>query len=245
MVLQKIPEPNLLFNYNQEMEDPRDGLTLFGPLDKGKPFGIRTGVIGTKDAIFRFNQWVQRIQDPIDDAKDPVARPYFPGFEAAFGIPWNTTPTVQLLVTDEEIDGQVYLTNAYNRVYRTVEIFTSKIIKAVSHEDSKPDIWFVLIPERIHKYCRPLSRVEYALRIDGSGEDISSSYAKQLKNQPSLFPEDNEKALPYQYDLDFHNQLKARLLPYGLTTQIIRETTLAYEDFKKSNGRYLRNLGGM
>ena len=29
-------EPKLKFAYNQEVEDPRDGLTLFGPFDKGK-----------------------------------------------------------------------------------------------------------------------------------------------------------------------------------------------------------------
>jgi hypothetical protein len=48
MQLIRLPEPKLLFGHNQSVEDPRDGLTLFGPLDEGKTFGIRPAVIGTK-----------------------------------------------------------------------------------------------------------------------------------------------------------------------------------------------------
>ena len=50
----KLPEPTLRFGYDQEMEDPKDGLMLFGPLDEGRPYGIRCGVIGTRDGIGRF-----------------------------------------------------------------------------------------------------------------------------------------------------------------------------------------------
>ena len=48
--LKFFPEPPLLFNCEQSMLDPRDGLTLFGPLENAKPEGIRWGVIGTKDS---------------------------------------------------------------------------------------------------------------------------------------------------------------------------------------------------
>jgi hypothetical protein len=58
----KLSEPTLLFGYEQAMQDPRDGLTLFGPLDAGKPYGVRTGVVGTRDGIRRFNAWVGRLQ---------------------------------------------------------------------------------------------------------------------------------------------------------------------------------------
>ena len=42
----RLEEPPLLFKYGQSVEDPRDGLTLFGPLDEGRPYGVRAGVIG-------------------------------------------------------------------------------------------------------------------------------------------------------------------------------------------------------
>src|SRR5689334_21998016 len=69
-----IPEPRLLFNYEQSTEDPRDGLTLFGPLEKGKPYGIRFAVVGTPDGIRRFREWLSKAQMPIGDLAE-VARP--------------------------------------------------------------------------------------------------------------------------------------------------------------------------
>ena len=79
MKLIYLPEPELLFGHNQSVEDPRDGLSLFGPLDQGKPYGIRSGVIGTPRGIQLFKDWLVKIQNPI--GKDlEVARPVYPGF---------------------------------------------------------------------------------------------------------------------------------------------------------------------
>ena len=64
----RLPEPRLLFRYDQALEDPRDGLTLFGPLDSGQIYGIRSGVVGTTAGIERFNRWVKSIQGPITSA---------------------------------------------------------------------------------------------------------------------------------------------------------------------------------
>ena len=76
-----LPEPRLLFGSDQAIEDPRDGLTLFGPLDKGRPYGIRAGVIGTATGIALFKCWLQWVQGPVESIKASIARPPFPGFE--------------------------------------------------------------------------------------------------------------------------------------------------------------------
>lgn len=47
------------------MEDPRDGLTLFGPLDESKPYGIKAGVIATAVGIQCFERWVEWVQRPV------------------------------------------------------------------------------------------------------------------------------------------------------------------------------------
>jgi hypothetical protein len=60
----RIREPRLEFALGQTLEDPRDGLALFGPHD-ATVYGVRAGVIGTKDGIRRFNQWVKSIQEPV------------------------------------------------------------------------------------------------------------------------------------------------------------------------------------
>src|SRR5262245_39891394 len=96
--LWSLEEPKLLFSFEQETEDPRDGLTLFGPLDKGKPFGIRYGVVGTPDGIRRMRDWVKNCQLPIGPVQPDPARPTFPGFEAAFGIPWLPQPAHETTV---------------------------------------------------------------------------------------------------------------------------------------------------
>ena len=57
-----------------------------------------------------------------------------------------------------------------------------------------------------------------------------------------MFPEEHEGADVYEYATHFRRQLKARLLKRKIVTQILRETTLAPEDFTKANGMPLRRL---
>ena len=94
-----IPEPRLLFRHNQATEDPRDGLTLFGPLDESKPYGIKAGVIGTETGIKCFERWVEWVQCPVFNATPLQGRPPFPGFETVFRSRWNTKPLLSLTVS--------------------------------------------------------------------------------------------------------------------------------------------------
>jgi hypothetical protein len=50
----------------------------------------------------------------------------------------------------------------------------------------------------------------------------------------------NRHRLPYQYERNFHHQLKARLLEEEIVTQVVRETTLTPFDFLRSDGSPLR-----
>src|SRR5258706_1875885 len=97
----RIPEPRLLFRHEQTVEDPRDGLTLFGPLDKAKPYGVKVGVIGTRRGIDIYKRWVEWVQGPVF-IQPPPGRPPFPGFGAAFQTPWESQAVVELEVGDEE-----------------------------------------------------------------------------------------------------------------------------------------------
>lgn len=239
--LVRLTEPALLFRHDQAVEDPRDGLSLFGPLDQGKPYGIQAGVIGTRDGIQRFKKWVERIQNPILQATPKVARPPFPGFEAVFRIPWNPEPTLKIEVPVEELFGALHLDDRHQRVYQTVEVFSQRIVKAIKQEEARVDIWFVIVPDDVHKYCRPKSVVEAAIRIEAENI-MAPSTARGLRIQPSLFPEDNVAAIPYHYDVNFHNQLKARLLEHNAATQVIRESTIAHHDFTDHFGRPTRAL---
>ncbi len=226
--LMYLPEPNLLFGYGQSLEDPRDGLTLFGPLDETSPYGIRAGVIGTKRGLEAFDRWVNQIQRPIFASTLHVSRPPFPGFQAAFRVPWRQPAFIRLEIPEEDLFRVLYLDDKHERVYRTVDLFSSAIVDTLKHEDTMVDVWFIVIPDQVRKYCRPLSSVEPELRIV-SRTGMSFKKAMRLKRQIPLFEEDYEEALPYYYEVNFHNQLKARLLEYSVPTQIILESTISHQ----------------
>ena len=156
-----LPEPRLLFNFDQATEDPRDGLTLFGPLDRGKPFGIRYGIVGTRDGVRRFRAWVTKCQHPITAPTIDPARPTFPGFEAAFGIPWNPTPSHEVVVDETEVHRRIHFDDRHVRVFQAVDLYASAILSNISGEDSPVDLWFVVLPDEvqhlpasIHSWCR-------------------------------------------------------------------------------------------
>lgn len=221
-----IPEPTLLFRYGQTVEDARDGLTLFGPLDEGKVHGIRAGVIGTQEGIASFKKWIPRMLRPV--ACDPPiqSRPPFPGFEAAFQVPWNTTPVFELIVDDKDIDKAIYQSDRHQRVYQAVDLYADRIIRACRDEDAEADLWFVVIPDRVRQYCRPNSSVEAAVRIE-SEKVVSARDAAGVQDQPFMFAGMNEAAEPYQFEPHFHNQLKARLLADQVLTQLVRHETIS------------------
>lgn len=236
-----IAEPPLLFGHNQRTDDPRDGLTLFGPLDTGKPYGVRTGVVGTRDGVRWFSEWLDAVNRPVFNEPPVAARPFFPGFEAAFGIPWGITTGATIVLATEEIESRIRLDDRHQRVFQTVDLFASKILEAERSNEIKVDVWFVVIPDDVWKYCRPKSVVERSVRVEAPTR-MSVSAARGLKKQPALFPEINELGKVYEFEVNFRNQLKARMLHNRILTQIVRESTIAFQEVLNTGGRPLRDL---
>jgi hypothetical protein len=56
-----------------------------------------------------------------------------------------------------------------------------------------------------------------------------------------MFIEETEAAAIYEYELNFHNQLKARLLDTDQVIQVVRETTLAPGEFGEEDRRSLQD----
>lgn len=227
MELLHLSEPRLLFAHGQALEDPRDGLTLFGPLDDGRPYGVRYGVVGTSEGIALLKTWIQRIQIPIFNQSGRIARPPFPGFDAAFRIPWDSRPAHEAPIPVADLQNCFLLDDRHQRVFRTVDLYARRISETIVEQEIPVDLWFVVVPDDVHRYCRPQSSVEGNRRIAVESK-MSSSYARKLLLGPSLFPEDQANALPYHYDVNCHHQLKARLLTQRVPTQIVRESTLNF-----------------
>lgn len=234
----KIDEPEILFGHNQCMEDPRDGLTLFGPLENNRPYGIRSGVVATKDGLRKFKDYLRTINKPILNS-NPVTRPFFPGFEAVFGMPWDEKGILHIELSDTDLGKVLYHEDTHNRTYDTVSLFAEKII-AAKDEDASADLWFIIIPDEVFQYCRPNSTLKKDLIV--KKKVTSKSSAKKFISQPSFFEEINKEAEPYKYEANFHNQLKARLLPHAVPTQIIRESTLAPHEYLNGFGAPKRDF---
>lgn len=243
--LKYFPEPALLFNYEQSMLDPRDGLTLFGPLEKAKPEGIRWGIIGTRASNERMKRWVDSIQSPIFNPDSSIARPFFPGFEAAFRTKWNPKPVLEIVIPDSNLHDDAHNSDRHQRVFRTVNMYASRLENALRSEDITPDVWCVMVPEYVYQNCRPNSNITFDKRVEAD-HTLKLSEAKNLNEQPSLFDSAaNLLAEEYLYDVNFHHQLKAKLLKHQITTQIIRETTIAHKDFLNALGRPTRSMDGL
>src|ERR1700687_2050398 len=93
-----LPEPKLEFGYGQTLEDPRNGLFLFGPIvDPRKPAQIRAGVIGTPKGVSLFREWVHAANRFIPAPSESTLHQFaFPGFEAVFRTPWPTSPVIEI-----------------------------------------------------------------------------------------------------------------------------------------------------
>jgi hypothetical protein len=236
--LRRCGEPMLEFAHGQLMEDPRDGLSLFGPLEAGRPYGVQAGVIGTTDGIRRYRAWVDKVQHPVGPGG--VTRPLFPGFEAAFGGPWGQ-PVLEVTVDGSELRQLVRISDPHQRVYAAVGIYADGIVKALREEEPSIGVWFVVIPDEVHRYCRPESLVARSEQIAPEAR-LPVRFARSQRTTPSLFVEDNERAVAYQHEVDFHHQLKARLLAHSVPTQVIRESTIAHREILAASGRPTRDL---
>ena len=81
-----LSEPKLEFGFRQQLEDPRNGLFLFGPInDHRKPSQVRAGVIGTQQGVSIFHNWLSETSKFIPQIAEESPHQFaFPGFEAAF-----------------------------------------------------------------------------------------------------------------------------------------------------------------
>ena len=239
-----LPEPKLVFGYDQVMEDPRDGLTLFGPYDRKDPiYGITVGVIGTQEGIDRFLRWMATIQGPVRNPEPKRERPPFPGFEAVFGVKFEPKPIQQVVLDRARLITLLHYDDRYRRIYETASLYADPIIAATKGEDRQPAVWFVIVPDELYQVCRPTQNVSRGTRVEAPGK-LNPRLVQRFKNIDYLVGMDAlaEEEIAYDFEPDFRNQLKGRLLKEKVVTQILRESTLMPLEVVKANGKPLRDL---
>lgn len=245
-----IDEPKLEFRYGQQLEYSRDGLYLYGPVDSGpSPRPIRYGFIGTKAGRSRFERWASQVSGFISTpaprrgakAKEPHHVP-FPGFSEAFNAIWSSKPAKVVDDLDEaELNRLIRIENRHEAIKLVVDEFVDRLVAEKRRDEDPPSFWYVVIPEFIYELGRPEAKVPFAERVAGNVY-IKQKDATKLDRQPDMFGFEEDQVEVYKYERNFRRQLKARLLEHQIVTQLVRESTLAPEDFLRSDGKPKRSV---
>lgn len=221
-----LPEPKLGFGFGQSSRNPKEGLFLFGPIrEHSNPTRIRCGVIGTADGLRAYRRWATTISKFVPAPAGSTTSVVYPGFAELFNCVWPKQPVAEIQLSRTAVAATLHRADRYDAVHATVGIFSDAISAFIRENDTTVDLWFVVIPDEIYDLARPKSRVPVVGRT-GASPLMNARLAKKLRREPSLFEEDMRAAEPYLYQLDFHNQLKARLIKSRAITQVVRESTL-------------------
>lgn len=243
-----LEEPNLLFGHRQRSEYVKDGLFLFGPLQSVPgASGMRFGVIGTVHGLRRFKRWSGEVRARIGPDSDKAHRMGWPGFSAVFDTVWPAEPMACVTVDSDRVQTAIRRENRHEAVYECVEIYETAISQYLHREEAQPDFWFVVIPEDVYRLGRPLQTVPTAERTQSKLPMSSREAHKRLDNPTRLlfadWQRDAEQTLEVErYEVNFHNQLKAKMLRHHVVVQIVRETTVAPDDFQTPLGKPKRRV---
>ena len=234
-------EPLLEFAHSQKSDYCKDGLFLYGPL-KNK-VEISYGVIGHEEGIKRFEKWISEINSYISSADSKKLHfSSYPGFKSIFNTKLKPIDNAKIYVDKNTILNKIKQDNINKAIYETVNLYREKLIHYKNNEEELPNIWFVIIPEEVHHYGRSKSVVPKKERIKSNVLYTKKMKLSDTPGQVKFFPEMNEQAKVYDYGTDFRRQLKARLLKEKIPIQIIRETSIAPNDFLDSRNQPTRDV---
>lgn len=242
-----IEEPVLSFGFSQKTEHPKDGLFLFGPpASNQNPARMDVGVMGTAEGVRRYETWVKSLLGTIPAPKTgrEENKMMWPGFQAVFGIPWPVKPFASITIDGDLLSCRIRSDDRHQAIFRAVDVYGEALRKYLREQEGRPQFWFAVIPEEVFRYGRPKSVVPREQRVKAIGS-IGRRAAKSILSQGSMFSEEMEAAALYEYELNFHNQLKARLLDTGQVLQVVRETTLTPDEFEPGARRSLQDAASV
>lgn len=224
-----IEEPYLCFAYNQKSIFQKDGLMLFGPFSHDKIVGSKIiGLIGPAILREKAKIYFKKLHSPIMTSINKNRDPDFPGLEAIFGIQFNFNNISEIEISIDSINQLLRYTDPHQRTARLVDLYIENLNKYYKTEETPVDLWFIIIPESIYIYGRPQSKIpkcedNITIKIKKANRNISQNY---------LFFQDEMKNTnrAYDYEANFHNQFKAKILASNIVTQIIRERILGKDN---------------
>jgi hypothetical protein len=228
-----IDEPRLAFGHDQTADHPKDGLFLFGPVASNQnPARMDVGLIATPAGLAKYSKWVSSIERFIDVPPPNPKRKrndantfVWPGFEAVYGAAWPSKPFATCLIDAGELSRRILGADRHQAIYSAVALYEEALRKYLREEDARPALWFAVVSDEVFKYGRPQSTVPVKLRTPGTRR-LGMKAARSILTKGSMFVEEMEAAAVYEYELNFHNQLKARLMDTSQVVQVVKEVTL-------------------
>lgn len=217
-------EPELEFRYGQRVQDPRDGLALFGPYDAddSHPRTPAYGVIGTPEGIEGFRAWSVALNRAASHPDQDRQRlwPTYPGFEAAFGSPWSERPAWMHALDRDALIEAARKKDSHERCFAVVDHYMAGFEMSQKRDESAAVV-ICLVPDEVKRNCRPESRV-----ANPSDTGISrDEKARRRSGQRGLFDDDFNRE-QYLLSPDFRRQLKARAMAFNVPLQIVQESTM-------------------
>ena len=242
-----IREPELSFGHGQISDHPKDGLFLYGPHSGPvRSREVSIGVIGTEKDLSFFRNWAIRlggfIAVPPPGKMDKEHRLHlsnFPGLEEAFGLLISPGDFVERKIDPNDLDSATKTLNQHEAVRKAVDIYIREIEEYDKNEERNVDVWIFILPELVFERCKPLSR-RSGLELVKGGFVKTQNVRIDLPLFEGVIDQSDEDI--FEDVPDFHRQVKARLLQLGHTSQLIRETTLAPDQFLNRAGYLLRPL---
>ena len=234
-------EPRLIFAGGQAYEDPKTGLTLYGPaaLDNGPRTTIRLGIIGTGETIQLLKNWVRRAECRIIPGLnarrkpyDPILAPDFPGFgdDSAFQCRVQIYERLCSTLTSE-IESCLSEPDFTSRTRRMVTLVSERLC-VLADKDPQPDVVVCAMPKNVEDACGPAARdnrikkafVPKAVKAERRRRERD---AKSGQLSFSIFDDPTPTPASESYLFrDFHNALKAHAMKAKLPTQLLWESTL-------------------
>ena len=226
-------EPELVFSDKRHCEDPRTGLTAFGPYSKTdvtRRTVIRVGIVGPADAIDRALALLKQMSQPIaqTDKVDAMLHPSFPGLniEEPFQIEMVTQELWHraLRVPD------VAAVEAHPDFTVRVQLLLDAVIKevrALKQLDPAPDLILVAMTEKLEKLCKVGIRQHDIETNLGDEEDDLADVEENTIGSDATNNSEETQAITDDPDSSrsFRRGLKAKCLDL-LPTQLLWHRTL-------------------
>jgi hypothetical protein len=247
-----LPEPKLEFGESRTAVDPRIGIGLYGPFDStdtGRNTAIRLGIVGTGPCIELFQQWLEKCRGRVAPIRhilhrgtlkhvpmDPVAYPFFPGFQQSFDVDVVLDPSLIQALPAYTIAELQKIEFFEPRVTKLVEMVMDRL-SVLDEKPSRPHVVIVALPTEIRSLVTRPTRQKRAPTIATPADAARAAIARDTATgQQSMFDvaatfgvtqEDLLRSASAEDEFGiFHHGLKAQAMDLALPTQLIWEGTL-------------------